>query len=369
MRRKPSILEDMKLASAIKLKPSSEQARSLKKTLEACNAACTWLAAKGFEAATFRQYDIHKLAYGELRLQYNLTAQAAVRCIAKVADAFKISRQTAPIFRKYAAQPYDDRILRFGDGFVSIWTLDGRIKVPFVAGDRQKMLLAFRKGETDLCFYRGKWMLAVACDIPETEEFRPSDWLGVDFGLVNIAMDSDGNSHTGARVEQVRAKFASRRKGLQRRGTKAAKRRLKRLAGKEARFRKHVNHEVSKVLVSLAERTGRGIALEELTHIQRRVTARRKQRAFLHSWSFAQLRAFVSYKAKRVGVPVALVDPRNTSKGCSMCGCVDAKNRPTQETFSCVSCGHESHADLNAARNIRARATVTTPDSSQAVAA
>lgn len=359
----------MKLVSAIKLKPSREQSDSLKETLERCNAACTWLATKGFAEKTFRQFDLQKLAYADLKERFELGAQPAIRSIAKVADAFKVNRKAAPVFRKYAAQPYDDRILRFGDGFVSIWTLQGRLKIPFVCGEKQRALLAFRKGESDLCFYRGKWILAVTCDVPETEEFKASDWIGVDIGIVNIATDSDGNVHTGAMVERVRSRFASRRKGLQRRGTKAAKRCLKKLAGKEARFRKHVNHNVSKVLVSLAERTCRGIALEELTHIRNRVTARRKQRARLHSWSFSQLRAFVSYKARRVGVPVVFVDPAYTSKACSVCGCIDKKNRPDQATFSCVSCGHSDHADLNGARNIRARATVTTPDSSQAVAA
>jgi transposase len=63
------------------------------------------------------------------------------------------------------------------------------------------------------------------------------------------------------------------------------------------------------------------------------------------------------------------VDPRNTSKGCSACGCIDAKNRPDQATFSCIVCEHTSLADLNAARNIRARAIVTTLESSQANAA
>lgn len=359
----------MKLVAAIKLKPTREQEQALADTLETCNAACAWLAAKGFEAKTFRQYDLHKLAYFELKDRFGLGAQPTVRTIAKVADAFKVSRETAPTFRKYAAQPYDERILRFGAGFVSIWTLGGRVRIPFVAGEHQKRLLAFRKGETDLCFYRGKWMLAVTCDIPETEEFKPSDWLGVDMGVANLAADSDGNFHTGETVENVRTHFASRRKGLQRRGTKAAKRRLKKLAGKEARFYKHVNHNISKVLVSLAERTCRGIALEELTHIRERVTARRKQRARLHSWSFAQLRGFIAYKAKRAGVPVAFVDPAYTSRACSVCGCIDKRNRPDQATFSCVSCGHTDHADHNAALNIRARATLTTPDSSQAIAA
>jgi IS605 OrfB family transposase len=221
--------------------------------------------------------------------------------------------------------------------------------------------MVYRKGEIDLCLVRGKWMLAVTCDIPETTEFKATDWLGVDFGIVSLAADSDGTIHTGADVERVRDRLARRKRGLQKRGTKAAKRRLCKLAGKEARFRRHTNHTIAKAIVQTAERTERGIALEDLKGIRGRVTARRSQRSRLHSWSFHQLRSFVAYKARRCGVPMVYVDPHYTSQACSCCGVIDRKNRPDQATFSCVSCGHSEAADLNAARNIRAKAQVTGP--------
>ena len=200
----------MKLVAAIKMLPSREQAASLKATLVRCNEACTWLAATGFEKNVLRQYDLHKLAYSEMRQRFGLTAQAAVRSIAKVADAFKINRSIAPAFRKDAAQPYDDRIIRFvKDGTaVNLWTVEGRITVPVVMGEHQQRLMAYRKGEVDLCFVRGKWMLAATCDIPETEEFKAADWLGVDFGIVSLAVDSDGTKHTGADVERPRGDVA-----------------------------------------------------------------------------------------------------------------------------------------------------------------
>jgi putative transposase len=359
----------MKLVAAVKLLPTREQAAVLKATLKRCNDACTAIAAKGFATDTFRQFDLHKANYASARTDFELTAQAAVRCIAKVADAFKVNRKVAPVFRADAAQPYDERILSFkGNDTISIWTLEGRMKLNFVAGKKQRDLLAFRKGESDLCFVRGKWILACTCDIPETEEFKASDWIGVDLGIVSIAATSDGKIYTGADIERVRAKLNKRRKGLQSRGTKAAKKRLVKLSRKQARFQKHTNHCISKALVIDAERTGRGLALEDLTHIRSRVTARRKHRNRLSNWSFGQLRAFLAYKAKRAGVPVAFVDPRYTSKACAECGSIDNRNRPNQATFSCVSCGHENHADLNGARNIRARAVVNQPENLRASA-
>ncbi len=357
----------MKLVATIKLRPSREQANALWDTLRRCNQACTWLAEKGFDSKVFGQYALHKLAYRDMRERFGLAAQAAVRCIAKVAHAFKVNREVAPRFRPDAAQPYDGRIFRFvqnGEA-VSIWTVAERIIVPCVTGEYQHCLLAFRKGEADLALIRGKWFLVCTCDVPETESFDPEDWLGVDLGIINIATDSDGWAHTGAVIEAVRAWYADRRAILQKVGSKAAKRRLRRLSGRQRRFQRHQNHVIAKALVSTAQRTGRGIALEELRHIRRRVTARRDQRARLHNWSFGQLRAFVAYKAKLAGVPVLYVDPRHTSLGCSCCGVIDKRNRPDQATFSCIECGHTAPADFNAAVNIRsraARASVTTPD-------
>ena len=358
MQRLSSIVEGMKLVAALKLLPTPEQAACLTATLARCNEACSWLAGVGFESQTFRQFDLHKLAYHTIRTDFGLTAQAVVRCIAKVADAFKVNREVAPVFRADAAQPYDDRIIRFvKDGSaVNLWTLEGRITVPIVMGEHQKRLMSYRKGEVDLCFIRGKWMLAATCDIPETDEFNAEDWLGVDLGIVNLATDSDGAVYSGADVERVRQRHAKRRRGLQKCGTKAAKRRLKKLAGKQRRFQAHTNHCISKVLVKDAERTGRGIALENLKGIRGRVTARSNQRARLGNWAFAQLGGFVGYKAKRAGVPVCFVDPRNTSRECRACGCIDKRNRTNQATFKCVSCGHEASADINAALNIRQRA-------------
>jgi putative transposase len=348
----------MKLVAAVKLLPSKEQAKALKETLERCNAACTWLAAKGFEAGKIRQYDLHKLAYAQVRAEFDLTAQAAVRSIAKVADAFKVNRTVAPVFRPLAAQPYDERIFRFvNDGAaVSLWTVAGRITVPVVMGEHQRRLMVFRKGEADLCFVRGKWLFACTCDVPETEGFSPEDWLGVDLGIVALATDSDGRSYTGEAIEKVRSHLARRRAGLQRRGTKAAKRRLRILSRKQKRFQHHTNHVISKALVSTAERTGRGIALEDLKGIRDRVTAKRSQRARLHNWSFNDLRTKIAYKAEMRGVPVLAVDPHYTSIGCSCCGAIDKKNRPDQATFCCVACGYSASADFNAALNLRARA-------------
>lgn len=352
----------MKLVANIKLQPTKEQAAELRATLERCNEACNWLSQQGFAAKTTRQYDMQKAFYGELRERFGLTAQVAIQCIKKVADAYKIDQKTVREFRKHASQPYDDRILSFKpDDIVSLWVLSGRAKIAHVCGDHQRELLKHRKGEVDLMFVRGKWYLAAVCDFDDPKLLTPDGVLGVDFGIVNIASDSLGNQYSGALVEAHRARYVKRRATLQRVGTRAAKKRLRAMSGRQQRFHKHENHCISKSIVSTAERSGLGIALEDLTHIRARAKANKEQRKRLHNWSFGQLRAFIEYKAKQAGVPCTTIDPRHTSQECGACGHIDKRNRKSQSEFRCRACGHEAHADLNAAGNIAGRVAVNHP--------
>lgn len=352
----------MKLVANVKLLPDAAQATLLRTTLERCNEACNWASARAWESKTFGQYALQKVCYVELRERFRLSAQAAVRCIAKVADAYKADRKCQRTFRRHAAQPFDDRIFRFaGSNAVSIWLLEGRSRIACVTGDHQRRLLAHRKGEVDLLYVRGKWYVSCVCDFDDPALLTPEGMLGVDMGIVNLATDSMGERHDGSQVEAKRARYAKRRATLQRIGTRAAKRRLKKLSGRQRRYQQIVNHTISKAIVSKAERYSLAIALEDLTHIRARVKASKEQRKRLHSWAFGHLRACIEYKARRAGVAVFAIDPAYTSQTCPACGVIDRKNRPSQSVFRCVGCGHAQHADDVAAGNIASRGAVTRP--------
>lgn len=348
----------MKLVAPIRLLPDQDQAMLLRETLERCNKACSWIAATAHEKSIRRQYDIHHAVYTETRTRFGLTAQAAVRCISKVADSLKAGEEnTIRTFRQHAAQPYDERIFRLlPDDRVSIWTLAGRIVVPFVCGDRQRKVLARAKGQADLTLVRDKWMLALTCDIDGNPVYEPIDVLGIDLGVVNLACDSSGFTYTGKEVENVRRRQHNRRRALQKVGTRSAKRALRRASGRQARFQRHTNHCIAKAIVADAERGRSAIALEDLEGIRDRVKASRRQRARLHNWGFHELRSLIGYKAMLSGALVLLVDPRNTSRQCSCCGLIDKRNRPNRDQFKCIGCGFSGPADHNAAINIRQRA-------------
>ena len=239
---------------------------------------------------------------------------------------------------------------------MSIWTVAGRLRIRFRCSAAQLARLRdHRQGESDLVHRDGTWYLYATCDVPAAELTEPAGFLGVDLGIVNIATTGDGRRHSGKYLNRQRHRARHLRARLQAKRTKSAKRLLRKRSRKEARFAADVNHVIAKRIVTEAERTGRGIALEDLTGIRARVRLRKPQRVTLHSWAFAQLGHYIAYKAMLAGVPVVHVDPAYTSQMCSSCGHVSKKNRPDQATFRCTSCGFAEHADVNAARNIAAR--------------
>jgi len=354
----------MQLTAQILLDTTPEQADALKRTLRLTNACCDYMSKLAFERKVYSRFGLQKVAYRKVRDAFPpLAAQVIIRAFAKVADAYALDHKTLRTFKPLGAISYDIRILSFkpADKTVSIWSVDGRLKVPFKCGKRQLELLQGKRGEADLCLIKGRFYLFVACEVETPKPIDVHGSLGVDLGIVNIATDSDGQTYSGQAVEDNRRKFAHRRRNLQRNGSKSAKRKLKSISGKQARFQKDTNHVISKKVVQKAQDTGRSIALEELGGIRDRVTVRHAQRARHSNWSFSDLRLKIEYKALRAGVPVVAVDPRNTSRTCPACGCIDKANRKSQSSFSCVSCGHAGPADTIAAVNIAARAAVMRP--------
>ncbi|WP_031160117.1 RNA-guided endonuclease InsQ/TnpB family protein [Streptosporangium roseum] len=368
----------MKLVVQVKLLPDAATETALRETLTLCNRAANHASRRAFDTGIKGKTSLQRLAYGDLKAM-GLSAQSAIHVARKAAGAYATLKanlkagnhgpngstrrtkvESKPIrFRKDAAQPYDDRCLswQYDARTISIWTTRGRCgRIPFACSPGQmKLLTAYRKGESDLVLRGGSWYLYATCEVPEPETFEPDAFLGVDLGIANIATTSDGIVHAGRHLNQVRHRNRRLRKRLQSKGTKAARRLLRKISGREARFAADTNHRISKTIVTEAQRTSRGVALEDLGGIRERVRLRKPQRVTLHSWSFHQLGSFITYKAARAGVPVVYVDAAHTSQGCSACGHISKKNRPDQATFRCMSCGFAEHADVNAARNIAAR--------------
>ena len=352
----------MKLTLQLQLLPTADQKANLLATMERFNEAATFAAGVGFEAGVYGQVTIHKLAYAAIREKFGLSAQLAVRAIAKAVECFQRDKTKCPVFKPRSAICYDQRVMSFkGLTRVSLWSLSGRLLIPFVCGEYQKERQGRIKGQADLIYRQGKFYLLCTIDMPEGAPIGPVDVIGVDLGIVNVAVDSDGDEFAGEPVDKVRKHYAKRRAGLNRVGTKSARRRLSKIRKREANFRRNENHRISKQVVAKAKATGSAIAIEDLDGIRDRVTVKQPQRNRHASWSFNQLRSFLTYKATLAGITLVTVDPRNTSRTCSVCGHCERANRLNQAEFRCRQCGYSTNADFNAARNIRARGLVKVP--------
>lgn len=290
----------------VKLAASKQDTAALVATLRACNQAAKVVSEVAWDRRIWRAHALQLVTYGTVRNDHGLGAQAAVHVIKKVADAYnsgKPEHRRAARFRRFrwsSAQPFDARNLSWDhqERTVSIWTVQGRVKeVRYACADWQaESLGSCPIGETDLVFRRGSLYLYATVEVADAEMAdQVAGWLGVDLGIVNPAVTSDGEclpfpirqpgprgrtdhpdtQGSGSHVNAVRYRNLKLRAELQKRGTRSAKRLLHRRSGRESRFARDVNHRISKTIVAEAERTGRGIAREDLEGIRERARSRK----------------------------------------------------------------------------------------------
>ena len=333
-----------------------EDAQALFPIIQRFNAACNWLSPIAFTEKVFHWLPLQRRAYHELRKRFGVSAAEATVIVRKVAYAYKDKsrRDQMATFRPLGAvvliqhKYHEGRVRIYGE-WVSCQFRPGVIlpsKVP-------QAVLVYRDRR---CF------IHQVVDVPELNAYQPQGFLGCDLGIVNILADSEGDTYSGDHINGLRKRHARLRARLQSRGTHSAKRCLRNWRRKESRFGRWMNHNISKQVVAKAERRIQGLALEDLQGIRERVRVRKAQRRQHYSWSFNQLRQFITYKAALAGVPMVLVNPKNTSRTCPACGLVDKANRVSQSCFSCVGCAFAGPADTIAAVNIGRRAAGNQPD-------
>ncbi len=340
----------------VKLRTTTETEQALADTMERFNKACNHLSGVAWDSKTFRVFDLHHAGYGETRRLFGLPSQLTVRAIGVVADAYKKDQSVRRIFGERSAVVFDARCYRLKNlSSVSLTTTRGRKDFVMRHGGKQRAELeGADMGEADLLYRDGSYYLAITIKKPEPPRADMSGGvLGVDLGIVEVASDSEGNSYSGEQIKSVRRRLREHRRNLQRRGTNSAKKRLREIARKQSRFVRDTNHVISKQIVQTAYDSLKAIALEFLTGIREwTVHLGRNMRWLLGNWSFYQLRQYITYKARQVGIEVIGVSPRNTSRTCSKCLFCNKANRRSQSHFLCLSCGFQANADYNASRNI-----------------
>lgn len=351
-----------------KLSLDVDAATAIQATAVQFNAAATYCASVAWAERITNKNKLHHVVYGPTRVNYGLGAQLACCARDKAAEAVRAARanghDTCPTFAPTSSIRYDARTYRLMSlDRVSLNTLTGRVFGQLVLGDFQRRHLydtSWKIGGAELVQRDGQFSLHITQTKLTPTPDEPTGFLGVDLGMVNLAVDSDGETYSGATVQAIRERRHKQRQELQQANTRRARWRLRKNAWCEARFQRDVNHCISKQLVQKAKTERKALALEELSHIRKRTDngCRRSQRRLRTSWAFRQLRSFIVYKAAQAGVLVVAVDPRDTSRTCAVCGHCEKANRVDQAHFHCRNplCDHTAAADTNAAVNIAQRA-------------
>lgn len=182
----------------VKLATSSEQHSALLKTMERFNEACNYISQLAFGNHTSSQVKLHHLAYRYLREHYGLSAQMAVRVVGKVVECYRRDKSRLHAFKPRSAMVYDQRILSWkGLDKVSMLTLQGRMIIPIRIGEYQKVRVNRVIKQTDLILRNNIFYLAVTVDAPEATPSDPTGTIGVDLGIIHLAVDSDGEFYSG----------------------------------------------------------------------------------------------------------------------------------------------------------------------------
>lgn len=301
----------------------------------------------------------HKVYYSEKELT-TFGSQLICSAISKATEAVKAGRTRFKKGNKSSCPKsylcsirYDARTMSFHkDNFVSLKVCGNRIKLKYKFPKHQEHFKDWVFGSADLVYKKGVFYLYLS--ISKDIDFNPTgSVIGCDMGITRPIVTSDNQFFGERKWKHINRKYFKHQRSLQAKGTKSAKRRLKKVSGKRNRFSIDCDHVISKRLVS-SQSKGTLIALEDLigiNNLNKKHKPKKEKRKF-SEWSYSRRRSFIEYKATLYGCSVALVNPAYTSQTCSYCGYVDAGNR-NRSAFKCLSCDFQLNADLNAARVIK----------------
>jgi len=349
----------MKITRTIKLKlniGANDIIETVKEYTTAFNCVCNI----GFNNKVFNSVELHNLTYSNIRSWSSLPSQLVVSARMKASEAIKSvlskksrvklskpeSKQTAI---RYDARSYN---VWFDKNEVSLSSVNGRVKASFTMPEYFKQYVSWTRNSADLFIRNNTVFLNVVFskDIEDKEISNNPYILGIDRGINKLAVCSD-NKFYNDHIKKTVSRYRRLRKNLQSCGSQSAKRHLKRISQKENRFRRDVNHTITKRIIESVPKNSI-IVIEDLKHIRERVKLSKDVRRNFHNWSFFQFEQFLTYKAQLKNIKIDFVDARYTSQKCSKCGYISKSNRQSQSNFKCKQCSNTLNADLNASRNI-----------------
>jgi len=355
----------MKLTLKMKMRPLTRNKewmleQSIKEFRDCVN---DWLSAIAQLGEKPNRGNLHRFAYKEIRKEHpklhSNVIQDAMNLAIETYRSWTRNGGEFPEFHQDAIYFKGVDVKIENNGLI-VPLMGKRVYLPLYVPKKYKKYFQYKHGRVIIKHIEKDWYAFVSINVPEKELIKPVGTIGVDLGYYNLLVASD---EKGREVMRVQGDVLIRHKEHLENLTARRQHRLIEEFGiyaktnhKDRKFVNDLNHKIAKELVLKAKQLNRAIVLEKLKGLKRQ--KRPKQlRKILHRWSYADLIAKITYKAKLHGVPVVFVSPRGTSKTCSNCGCY-VKNFKDERVFKCPKCGFQLDRDLNAARNIAKRAFI-----------
>ena len=385
------------MTAKLKLLTTPDQFAALRQTQLAYRDALNYVSAYSFTHGKISNSKrLQKETYPSVRAQFGLPAQMACSVPRQVGATYKglwskakknaearRLKLTTRRFKGLDKAPHyvsPTLIYVYGHDYslkteqrVSLLTHAGRMIVSYQGWSRHLTLLreTAEIGEAKLWYDRAKkrfyLLVSLTIELPDPAPESHTSIVGVDVGqryLATVAtLDNGAQFYSGKESRAKADHYARLQKRLQRKGTRSAARRRIAISGRERRLKLDTNHGISKHILDTHPHSF--IGLEDLTHIRERTrrkkgkkATKKQRRANRHAskWAFAELHAFLDYKAVLVGSLCVKVDADYTSQACPHCGHTAKANRPKSGLlFVCQACHYTLHADLVGARNISLR--------------
>ncbi len=237
---------------------SPEQKQALDTTLVANRNALNFTSKVSFQHCGMSAFKkLQQLVYRQLRNDFGLKSQMACNVCSAVASTYasgKSNNRVKLAFFSHSKLVYSynrDYTVQTSERTVSIGTLDKRMKVPFLVGENYLPYLIsqdWQFGSAELVPTRKGYSLHVTVkhEVNEPNLTECNAIIGVDRGMNFLAVATNQEDKAmffkGHSIKDKKAKFVRQRKDLQRQGTRSAKRKLKKLAGRENRWMTDINH-------------------------------------------------------------------------------------------------------------------------------
>ena len=297
---------------------------------------------------------LHSKVYHNVRKQYpDIPSQVIIKAEQDCLSAYKTTKSnkckiTKPIEKKRLSMRLDKRLYSkdLKDAYaIKITTTQGRKSYKFHVYPKLKELLDKYDYKDPLIYENdGKIFISFCFDTKPTK-ITPSLAVGIDIGIRRPVAISDGRIFIDRKFNGEKRKLRYLKDTLKSKGTKSAKRHLRKLRHKE----KHKNKNQTHLIANFALKTNADIiVLENLKGLKKKKNKFQNKRAISQVPIF-DLRRVITYKAENQGKTVLLVRPSYTSQTDCVSGLKEGK-RCGCRFYS--KCRLIYDADINASINI-----------------